>query len=365
MSQSITKYLRKEMPTLGGSDNASDFNIGGVLDGDKPHLYKGLYYTGGYAGKVIHNSGAMTFRIIPEGNVTTVLSKLRETGDTLAEQLEQSEGCVWQWVDYFIDSYWNADQGSWNAGLSKWASTVLPGGGGLCRLYLDVLGDWFEDFRPPKMKITLDVEWQIDSLKLLDVDDNIIGEASDFSSPVTVDLDFSGCGDIARLEIEQLDSEFNVSNIQFWECVETGASWDDYTNVVYWNVGPWGSWNAWGWYDSEVYLPVPSFCQRIWLSPDGGWEVGYRPTKLRITSPDAIYLNCGVYDDYQAVNPWANQIGSNNQNFVPAGGTLTIDLDFTGCGDIVEVRIAGSGAAGCGSGFGSEYTITSLEFTED
>jgi len=94
-----------------------------------------------------------------------------------------------------------------------------------------------------------------------------------------------------------------------------------------------------------------SFGYRVRIVPTGGWEVGLRPTKMRLTwnsnytgSENDVYLTDGYLS--------ANVIGVDYSN--ESGDEIA--LDFDGCGDIGELYMT---AADIGD---RDFQITNIEF---
>jgi hypothetical protein len=117
-------------------------------------------------------------------------------------------------------------------------------------------------------------------------------------------------------------------------------SWLDYTDISYWTETGFPAASNPGWDGSKYVIAVDTMI----LTPNGGWEVGFRPTKVRITWTDvasgglALTLNTGIVSTLHSMtNP-----------------ILEETLDFSS-GDLVNLTTDGNVKSAI-------YDVTKIEF---
>lgn len=236
-----------------------------------------------------------------------------------------------EWVDYTDPTWWTANKGSWNALNQRWdpnvsfqirlvATAALRGPG----------------FRPLKMRITktgttgpLTMENVIDDFNII----NACGFPN-YTSLEVCDMAYGGPGtndDIGAFNLDGIDASYTITKIEFFvqglttTTAPPPGTWETrFGNQPHWTCFSNCLWNA-GMNRYQVagpgltMIPFPS-----------GWEVGYRPTKIRITARH----NLGV--------PWNLTLNSGLATIpIPVGaGPFTVEAPITWGGDITGISEA-------------------------
>jgi len=186
----------------------------------------------------------------------------------------------------------------------------------------------------------------------------IILKESDWSIESNTVVAGSGAYEIDSLETgsklivaESGDGELlgygNVTPIEYAE-----PQWYSYHDNTFWVSSvyetPNGTWDGVNeWWDAGF-----SYGWRVRIVPTGGWEVGFRPTKLRVTW-NSVYT--GPENDVYLSDGYAGNTicAGYNKN---SGDEITLDFDDESAGDIGELYMT---AADIGD---RDFQITNIEF---
>lgn len=271
------------------------------------------------------------------------------------------------WTETEGPTNWTADDGTWNAGESRYDPKSEDG----YFIKLDPLSG-VKGWYPEKIRLSItrltsgSDSGIIETLKLwgspLDETDFALTSAHDVSVQYEFDLDWTGeTGDIGWLELSSPTGspgaqEFTLDSIEFYN--QTNK--DDRTDEQYWNVdtgifdnGEWDSEEYYG--GQEVYLYTDSTSVPI------TWQEGYRPTHMVVTwdqtSSDKIGILLTAEPDGgpgDVIAGTADRSGLPEYDQYDSGERLVCSFGgATSADDIYVFWVAADGFA---------FTIQSIEF---